>query len=318
MKRLFFTLAISLFVILGQGCNKRVTNPPISQPPDSSRIQLPRFGGDDSLEIAAWNIEWFPYGDPDNPRSDQNRTISDVAEIMKDLDIDLYAMEEIADTLAFRQLLTELPGYDGVYSSDVYSFGQYQKTAVVYRKSLIQISDKKALFTDDSYSFPRPPLHVYVTAQRNNKTVDFHFIVVHLKASGGSTNEARRRSACQKLENYIKTQIAAGSDPDFVVAGDWNDVLTDPPSQNVFEAFLNYPQDYTFLTWGLAQNPSENSTYIGWSSGSVIDHILITASMMPVYDSGTTATIKVDQYFSSYVLEVSDHRPVGAIFPAFK
>ncbi len=315
MKRWFFWMStLTLVAFLLQSCNKRVTNSSDQPPPDSTRIQIPRFGGDDSLEIAAWNIEWFPKRG--------STTVRDVAEIMRDLDIDLYAMEEIADTSAFRTLLTELGEYDGFYSSDIYAFGQYQKTAVVYRKGLIQVSNIKNLFENDDYAFPRPPLYSYVVAQRNGKRFDFNFIVVHLKASdrpeNEKENEKRRRAACQKLESYIRTQTAAGADPDWIVAGDWNDVLTDPDDHNVFKVFLDAPQDYTFLTWGIAQDPNNNATYIGGSYRSVIDHILVTAHVMPIYNSGTTTVLKIDQYFSAYVAEVSDHRPVAAIFPIFR
>ncbi len=311
MKRIVVWLNIlTLSVLLLQSCNKRVVNPPDETLPDSSRIQVPRFGGDDSLEIAAWNIEWFPKRG--------TTTVNDVAEIMRDLDIDLYAMEEIADTSAFRKLLNELDDYDGYYSSDIYSFGEYQKTAIVYRKGFIQVSEVKNIFENDGYAFPRPPLQAYIVAQRNGKRFDFHFIVVHLKASGGSENEARRRAACQKLESYIRSRIAAGDDPDWIVAGDWNDELTDSEDHNVFKVFLDYPQDYTFLTWGIAQNPVENATYIGGSYRSVIDHILVTAHVLPFYNSGITTVLKIDQYFPAYVAEVSDHRPVAAIFPIFR
>jgi len=226
-------------------------------------------------------------------------------------------MQEIADTNAFRELINSLNDYDGIYSDDVYSSGEYQKTAILYKKSLITLSQKASLFTDDSYSFPRPPLQAYITASSNQKTFDFTLIVVHLKASGGSENEARRRSACQKLKNYLDSKIAAGGDKDYIVAGDWNDILTDPPSENVFQVFLSDTLHYRFLTRELATDPLNNATYIGSSYRSVIDHILITSDVFPEYDAGTTEVIKVDRFFNKYVYEVSDHRPVGALFPVF-
>ncbi|OPX31978.1 hypothetical protein B1H10_08125, partial [candidate division KSB1 bacterium 4484_188] len=117
------------------------------------------------------------------------QTVRDVVEIIRDLDIDMITMVEVADTLKFRALLDSLPNYGGTYSPDVYGSGSYQKTAVFYKKDMIQVSQKKSLFAGDGYSFPRPPLQVRVIAQKNNKTFDFTLIVLHLKASGGSENE---------------------------------------------------------------------------------------------------------------------------------
>ncbi len=305
----FFIINILLLAVLALSCSTRVTNPPDERPPDSERIDLAPIGTDTTLEIVTWNVENFPQL--------KDQTISDVKEIILDLDADLYAMEEIADTTSFRKLLNALPGYDGIYSSDTYYNGSYQKTAVVYKTDLIQISDKKMLFTDDSYSFPRPPLQVYVQATGNQKTFDFTLIVLHLKATGEAASVQRRRSACAKLKQYLDEQLASAADKDFVVAGDWNDSLTDPETENVFQVFLNDSQDYIFLTLPLAQNPTENASYIGGSYRSLIDHLMITADALNEYDHGTTQVIKIDQHFNAYVYEVSDHRPVAAIFPVF-
>ncbi|UCF65447.1 MAG: hypothetical protein JSW33_06350, partial [bacterium] len=146
---------------------------------------------------------------------------------------------------------------------------------------------------------------------------DFTLIVLHLKALGGSENEARRRSACEKLKNYLDAEIAGATDMDYIVIGDWNDELNDPISQNVFQVFLNNPQNYTFLTKELANDPVNNATYIGGYQ-SVIDHILISEDVKQEYANGQTEVLKLDLYFSAYVYEVSDHRPVGANFMIFQ
>lgn len=296
-------IAVGLFF----ACNQRVTSPEDETVPDSTRIQLPVFGSEYSLDIVTWNIQNFPKLG--------NQTVTDVAEIIRDLDADIYGMQEIEDTLSFRQLINNLPEYDGIYSSDIYGGGEYQKTAVVYRKNLVVISDKEMLFTNDSYSFPRPPLKVYIRAGSPPQQFDFTLIVQHLKALEGEENEARRRSACEELKRYLDQQIVSNADKDFIVIGDWNDELDDPVADNVFQVFLNDPQNYWFLTEIFARNASNNNTYIGFPS--VIDHILITGDLRNEYTGGTIQVLKIDQQFSAYVYEVSDHRPVGVRFPVF-
>jgi exonuclease III len=304
---LYFILFLVLLLIL-DGCNKRVNSPVDDTIPDSLRIDLPRFGSDVSFEAISWNIQNFPrLGD---------QTVQDVAEIVQDLDADIFGMEEIEDTSSFRNLLSMLPEYDGIYSDDIYSGGEYQKTAIIFKNEMISVSNKTMLFSDDSYSFPRPPLQVYVRAFHNQKYFDFTLIVLHLKASGGEENEARRRSACVKLKNYLDVEIANSSDKDYMVMGDWNDELNDPTADNVFQVFLNDPLNYTFLTQSLLNDPVANATYIG-SFTSIIDQILISEDLQAEYLNGYLQVIKVDQVFSAYTYEVSDHRPVAVKFFVF-
>lgn len=309
-----FTLHKNYIYVLGillallWGCNKRINSPSDQKVADSLRIDLPRFGSDISFEAITWNIQNFPrLGD---------QTILDMVEIINDLDADLFALQEIEDTVSFRRLLSLLPGYNGLYSDDVYSGGEYQKTAVIYKTDMIHISGKQMLFVDDSYSFPRPPLRVYVQAFHREKWFDFTLIVLHLKASGGEENEARRRSACNKLKNYLDNEIAISSDKDFMVMGDWNDELNDPPADNVFQVFLNDPLNYIFLTQVLLNDPTQNATYIG-SFNSIIDQVLISKDVLDEYANGYTQVIKIDEFFSAYTYEVSDHRPVGVKFFVF-
>jgi len=87
-------------------------------------------------------------------------------------------------------------------------------------------------------------------------------------------------------------------------------------ADNVFQVFLDDPQNFWFLTEIFARDPSNNATYVG-SITSVIDHILITGDLRQEYTNGTVEVLKIDQLFSAYVYEVSDHRPVGVRFPVF-
>ncbi|MEZ7977475.1 MAG: hypothetical protein QMB89_02820, partial [Flavobacteriales bacterium] len=52
------------------------------------------FGTPDALEIATWNIEWFP--------KNGQTTVDYVSEIIENLDLDVYAIQEIDDTTVFK------------------------------------------------------------------------------------------------------------------------------------------------------------------------------------------------------------------------
>lgn len=299
IKTIFLFLLTGIIIF---SCNKRVNND--IEPAD--RISIPAFGTDATFEIATWNIEQFPK---------HTLTVSNVVEIIKDLDIDLFAVQEITNVNAFQNVINSLDDYEGVVATNTTNFALW--TGIIYKSSMISISNQQVLFEDDSYNFPRLPYSVYIQADHNNKTFDFTLIVLHLKAFGDPASVQRRRVAIQKLEQYVSDKLQQGGDPDYIIAGDWNDQLnaTDTTQQNVFYPFLDAPQRYVFLTLPFDGSATEYS-YIAGNFDSLIDHILITASIDTTYNI-ETQILKIDQHFSQYLPEVSDHRPVGARMSAF-
>jgi hypothetical protein len=61
------------------------------------------IGSDDAIDIAAWNIENFPAN---------GNTPALVADLITSLDLDLVAVEEIADVDAFDELVELLPDHE--------------------------------------------------------------------------------------------------------------------------------------------------------------------------------------------------------------
>lgn len=302
LKSICAALALSMLLSLFS-CNSRINDSDSQNGPIVDSI-----GEDNYFEIATWNLEFFP--------KNGQKTINSVKDIVRDLDIDLIAVQEIADIGSFNTLLDSLPSWQGILSNHVYSPGEYQKTGLLFKTELISINALtiKNLFTDDSYNFPRPPLSAYVEIKDLNGLVyNFNLIVLHLKAFGDEESESRRRSACIMLESYISDQISNGADPDFIICGDWNDQLDDQNTDNVFLPFLNKVADYQFLTNGLTE-----SSYISSSFNSLIDHILITGDSFSDYGIGDISILALDSQLSNYASDVSDHRPVMARFKGFK
>jgi predicted extracellular nuclease len=195
----------------------------------------------------------------------------------------------------------------------VYSWG-YLKTGIIYRRSIVSVSQIRQLFEDDWYAFTRPPLQVNIVAESNGHRFGFVLIVIHLKAGGDPDDLARRREAAEKLKVYLDDQIAASAEKDYIVAGDWNDELDDPSWDNAFTVFLNNPQNYQFLTASLAGQVASASYP---SYGNLIDHILISQDALVEYQSGSTKTLRLDDELSGYMSLISDHRPVMSTFPVF-
>jgi endonuclease/exonuclease/phosphatase family metal-dependent hydrolase len=274
---------------------------------DCFALVTPR-GTEDNLDIATWNVREFPQAG--------QRTVDTLAIMIRDLQLDIIAMEEINDTLAFADLLSQLPGWDGFYSPDITTADSYQKTGLLYRTDQIEILSWEPIFVlGHDWEFPRPPLRITVLAHMPSGDFDFYLIVMHLKAYDDDTSRARRMIAMGVLKEYLDELVPFLPDHDWMVVGDWNDELTDPQEQNIFWDFLQDSTDYTFLTLPLANNPYWAS-YIFYNS--LIDHIMVTHDVLGEYgDSGITETLRLDDEYSNYTNVISDHRPVMARFTDF-
>lgn len=276
----------------------------------AQNLQDLTFGTDTTLEVVTWNIEWFPKQD--------ETTITYVVEIIKAIDADIYALQEIDDRNAFIQLDQELDNYQGYHVP-----GDYLGLAYLFKTGQVITNDIYEIFTGNSRQFPRPPLVVELVF--NGK--DYIVINNHFKCCGNGTinlsdpwdEETRRLDATNLLKGYIDTYFP---DRSVILVGDLNDQLTDMSENNVFLPFLDEPWSYAFADMEIAQGHSSNWSYPSWPSH--LDHILITNELFNdlANNGSTTMTIKVDNYlpggFDEYEQFVSDHRPVGIkIHPAY-
>ena len=289
-------MLINLFLF---SCSKRNTDP-FSAPEDSRLVK--RYGSESTFDIATWNLRQFPI---------QGRTsVSYIAQLVKDTDIDMFGLQEINNSSYFYALLDSLPEFTGHLSELP---DDQLKLAIIYKKDLISASTPVQIFTDDWYAFPRPPMVTYIEVRKQDQIVfDFTLIVNHLKAMGETQDIARRKDACNKLKNYIDTQIMTSGDPDCILLGDLNDSIDDPVDQNVFNVFLEDSVNYAFLTTPIV----DQASYIG-SFNSLIDHLLITENTRQEYQGGETNVLYLEKEFSLYTNYISDHRPVLARFPVF-
>ncbi|RMG67210.1 MAG: hypothetical protein D6715_05285 [Calditrichaeota bacterium] len=281
------------------GCNRRVSNPETPLPP-SDRIDVPTFGQPNTLEVATWNIETFPMLG--------GQTVEDVVEIMLDLKVDIYALEEITDASAFRNIYQNLPHHSGRLAN--FQSGGNLRTGVIYDTTVVELVSDSVLF-DNDYDFPRPAYRAYFRL-KSRPQLNFSLYVLHLKAFGDPESEGRRRRAVQKLKAFLDTDAGHGGDPDVILAGDWNDELTDPPAHNIFLPFLSDSLNYCVLTDSLARQGNEFS-FIK-SPFSFLDHLIASRSFKNQVRGWVVDVLEIDQAFNAYLAEVSDHRPVAVRF----
>jgi endonuclease/exonuclease/phosphatase family metal-dependent hydrolase len=238
-----------------------------------------------SLDIVTWNIEHFPK---------ETSTVALLTEIIKSMNADVIAVQEIESQDAFNQLVSALEGWSGkLYFNG--SLGQ----GFLYKNSEITSStDLTLLFAGDTGPFPRP-LVVTTVTHTSGKVVTL--INVHLKCC--DEGETRRQEASVKLKSYIDNNL---SDKAVVVLGDYNDDITSPTSTNVFQNFINDGDHYRFTDMPIAAGSSLNWSYPSWPSH--LDHLLVTNELFSSIDKVTT--LELDKCESRYEADVSDHRPV--------
>lgn len=263
------------------------------------------FGSEYTFEVVTWNIEWFP--------KNGSATVDSVSTIIQALDVDLLGLQEIDDTTICRQMIDNLPGFDLFMDNEWFG-----GLAYVYKTNTIDIQSIYKIYDTSEYwnAFPRSPLVIELTYMDE----DFVIINNHFKCCGdgyldvGNTSdeEARRYEASSLLKTYIDLNFPSKR---VMVIGDLNDILNDEVSSNVFQMYLDDPENYTFADLEIANGPSSNWSFPGWPSH--LDHILVTNEISSDLsnEQSTVTTIKVDNFmedgWDDYDYYVSDHRPVG-------
>ena len=264
------------------------------------------FGDDNSLDIATWNIEWFP-------KNNQTTVIS-VTEIIELLELDVLAIQEIDDTTMFDQMLDSLPAYLGYYESSWFA-----GLAYVYRNGSVEVNDIYEIYTTSSFwnAFPRSPMVMDINFMGEN----YFLINNHFKCCGGgiidhddiSDEENRRYIAMNLIKEYIDNNL---SDKNVIVLGDLNDDIAEPLLNNVFQEVIDDSNNYRFADIGIAQGNSSDWSFPNWPSH--LDHILITDELFNGINTLEVETIKIDQFldggWNEYDQNISDHRPVAIKF----
>jgi endonuclease/exonuclease/phosphatase family metal-dependent hydrolase len=300
--------AIAASTAIVAGCRDR----PDAQPPDAVPDADPRYpyrpprtdlvdaiGSDTTLEITTWNLENFPA---------VGTTPETVADLIASLDLDVIVVEEIANVLAWDELVSRLRDHDGLLSTHEYTPTSYQKIGVIYRTSLVTAAPFTLLFAQDGWAFPRPALSVVVTIDG----ASIELVGVHLKAGVGTDDTERRRLAIAQIDTHLRAQVDAGGEDEVVLLGDYNEVLTDAGGQAVLAPLLTAPERYTVRT-GPAATAGEIS-YLGFG-GKLIDHITTTAALDARWPGARVEVPRLDFMTVSYQSLVSDHLPVVLVVP---
>ncbi|MCU0376786.1 MAG: endonuclease/exonuclease/phosphatase family protein [Bacteroidales bacterium] len=280
-----------LLIINVSSCRK-VPDPP--SPDDTTLFAACIIPGTStSLDIVTFNVEGFPKAG--------YTSVTALAALLKTIDPDAVALQEVASEADFNRLVKLMPGWTGIFypiDNDDWNL------AYLFKNSEIEVSQGSAgiLFEDDFFAFPRPPFEIMVSHKPSG--TDLYLINLHLKCCGGTDNESSRRSASRQLKEYLDVQR---SEDAVVMLGDYNDeIASENEGENPFLNFINDPEGYLFSDLAIAKGSALWWSYPSWPSH--LDHILITDELSRNID--TTMVVKASPCYPDYAEVLSDHRPV--------
>lgn len=282
---------------------------------------VPPVGTDVTFDVATWNVEHF--GNPSSGPSDDGLQAANVAAVMRQAEIDLWALQEMDYEAAFNNLVTALGApFEGIWVADnsPYAIGY----GFVYNTDVVRRLEATTVLESYSFAFgSRPPLLLRADVRLPDTTVaNVRVLNIHAKCCTGVDDNGvldydRRVAASAALKNYVDNFLAI--DAPVLVLGDFNDELRSSIAggrPSPYQNFRDDAENYTFATYplDLANVPTfcSNQTC---SSGSTLDHVLVTRPLLAGYEAGSAR--RYDALLSAipqYVDTTSDHLPVYARF----
>ncbi|MCL7960342.1 MAG: endonuclease/exonuclease/phosphatase family protein, partial [marine benthic group bacterium] len=187
---------------------------------ESESVPPPAEG---QFRVATWNIRFFP-----EPSTDVQRT----GEVLAELDADLVAVQEIADSSALASLLGEVNArlarqaresdgppprhYRYVLAESGGHGGQF--VGYVYDDNAVRLADVETLTSLQMTADLRPGLFARVTSKRGG--LDFQVIVMH---TDSGTRDRDYRNRLRFLDSLgVELDGRRASDADVIVLGDLN------------------------------------------------------------------------------------------------
>ncbi|GAB5526500.1 MAG: hypothetical protein Roseis2KO_43720 [Roseivirga sp.] len=299
--------------------------------PTGDDLSIPRT---ETFDIATWNIEWF--GDESNfPASDATQRDS-VKAIIEALNLDVLAVQEIADSALFRQLVDSLPGYDFQLSDAVSrpnDPGVKQQVGFIYNTATVSPTEFRPLLSaihplynggDDSalinypetdrsrfYASGRLPYLMVADVTIDGVTETLHMVALHARANSGSDAQGRydmRKFDVEVLKDSLDAQFASTN---LILLGDFNDdidvtVADIPSTTSSYEAYINDPTNYNLATLPLSTAGLRSFVF----RENVIDHILLSSELDEEF-LPTSARVGYEFFDTDYSSTASDHLPVS-------
>lgn len=302
--------------VLLAGCES-VFEPAGPAPGGPDLATVPDRGGDATLDVATWNLEWF--GNTENGPTDEQLQLENARDVILGAGMDVWAVQEISIGSHWEDLEAQLDGYTGFLADESHvvngpefyrDFGDTElKVGLAWRDSIADLVDARVILTEFDDAFAgRPPLQATLDVTLNGVTQQVVFVVLHMKCCSDGRSYNRREEASNALKSYLDTEFP---DRKVWIVGDWNDDVDQSISGNrdsPYRNFVDDSADYTFPTGSLSA-AGRSSTVDG---SEMIDHQLDTDEVFATYVDGSAEVFRLDQHITNYGETTSDHFPVLA------
>ncbi|MBL7727905.1 MAG: T9SS type A sorting domain-containing protein, partial [Dinghuibacter sp.] len=187
-----------------------------------------------TLEIVNWNIEWF--GSTANGPTDENLQEANVLRAMRYLDADIYAFQEIVDTLRFKRLADSM-GVNYSYHISYYcsgatsatssNYNSGQKLGIIYNKVLLpQLAARPYMASSSSaytnWASGRFPYQLTGNLVLDGQNKPIELYVLHGKAGATNSDYQRRKDGAREFKDSLD---ATSANANIFIVGDFNDDL---------------------------------------------------------------------------------------------
>lgn len=273
---------------------------------------LPPQGTPATFDVATWNIENFGSGSG----GDAQRAA--VAEVIRQADVDLWALEEIVDANDFNLLLQEIvdDGYRGILGPTP-SLGGAQRLAYIYNENVVTVIGTFSVLQGNEYAFAyRLPFEMRASVTVGDQTQSIRVLALHAKCCSDQESYNRRVTAATALKDLTDGYIEDGRT--VLVMGDFNDGLNASISGGLspYRPFRSDP-DYTFATYEIDRlgRPPTYCSNASCTSGSVLDHVMFSQDLAASFiEEADPRYEQLITEIANYTTTVSDHLPVIASF----
>ena len=265
------------------------------------------------FRITTWNVEWLSCSQ--NGPTDESLQINNAAKVIKALNTDIVAMQEIGTSSSYATVDTLVKYLGSEWAGSIVPWSASncdQNQAIVYRKSKVQLVSASLLSAAGSsydWSGGRYPVLYNVNLVAGTNLIPVALINVHAKAMSDETSYTRRKSASVSLKELLDS--SAYNSKNVIVLGDFNDYLTGTqcsscsPEVSPYNNFVIDTQNYKGLTADL-WDPNYSSP--------VIDNMIISNELFSNYTNTVVRETTAAQAVSSFTSTTSDHYPVSAVF----
>ena len=296
-----------------------------------------------TLDVVNWNLEFFgarneDYQNQEFGPADEALQLQNVRDVLRTLQPDIIAVEEISNDSTFAALVSQLPGYRSTCSARYsHSFDgpdptfPPQKVCFIYDTTTVNVLSVRPLFesrydsarTIDSSLLPGCPggassffssgrLPYWLTANVtiNGFTEKISFAVIHAKSGATEDDRVRRLYDGAVLKDSLDAHYPGEK---FIVLGDLNDDLDQSIVPGAASPYLNYVNDsarYVPITRALSDAGARSTV----SFQDMIDHQILSNELREEYLPGSAQVITPFTMIPNYATTTSDHLPVMSRF----